>query len=788
MALGHLKLLVVAVTFTCLSFISLKLSSSYYFPDARVVYEMDHQPVGQHQHIFSVLTYSDRVTPGLCRSMATAALQGFELSVLGVDEESFTGFSGDPKMKKLLGMQALFQNNTLQSQFGLHDGSVLIFADAGDVLYLGGLDEVEKRWNALIAKHGDDFVLVAAERNCWPYMVKTQERIAGGARQCNEFPALNSTFHYVNSGAYMGKLKAVENLVAAAYSRTTGDDQLSFHEVYAEYMSKGNISGQGPKPGLKIGLDSTASVFQTGWGTNLESGIKYTQHESKGAYYDQQSRRVINTEHDTKPIVVHFNGGKSALQLLASSVLAAQSSIIANREIINEVLTMYRAKHSWYTDSCEQIEEVALLHQIAQKTAASIKSHSEANEQSLNVSSVFSMCPPGVPMDKDGVDPQVSAYSRTPQDGFQQPCPPGYPKLSNAYPCPQNCALQFFKNALQDMKNFTSDGPVNISVRNMRQIVQKWPQRLGLFQLLKHDGDDNASWEHVIGQGKSFWSTKPFHDFMSRHASRFSQGLAAGQRAYFVVNGFDEPAVLGNCPNLSVSAKLHPNVREGLIDAKEGVPVWSMSKVRGCHNDLLIPHPDIFAKLDHKANTSSNPHWAARADKVAFRGSTTGMGNATSNLRIRASRELFNNSDFDIGIHAAIQTVHEDSIRDLMKPKMSTSDLSSFKYAMDIDGNAHSFNRPLAIARAGCTLLRVNVFTDLFDDGLLSDIHAFDINPARIGVEAAKVLEKLRETPEKAQSAAAQLTMVHEWLTEDILIAYMKMMIAQYVEAAKFVD
>ena len=105
------------------------------------------------------------------------------------------------KMKKLLGMQALFQNTTLQSQFGLHDCNVLIFADAGDVLYLGGLDEVEKRWNALIATHGEGFVLVAAERNCWPYMVKTQERIAGGATLCNKFPVLNSTFHYVNSGA-----------------------------------------------------------------------------------------------------------------------------------------------------------------------------------------------------------------------------------------------------------------------------------------------------------------------------------------------------------------------------------------------------------------------------------------------------------------------------------------------------------------------------------------------------------------------------------------------------------
>ena len=47
-------------------------------------------------------------------------------------------------------------------------------------------------------------------------------------------------------------------------------------------MSKGYISGQGPKLGFKIGLDSTSSVFQTGWGTNLERSnthdIKVKEH------------------------------------------------------------------------------------------------------------------------------------------------------------------------------------------------------------------------------------------------------------------------------------------------------------------------------------------------------------------------------------------------------------------------------------------------------------------------------------------------------------------------------
>jgi len=52
------------------------------------------------------------------------------------------------------------------------------------------------------------------------------------------------------------------------------------------------------------------------------------------------------------------------------------------------------------------------------------------------------------------------------------------------------------------------------------------------------------------------------------------------------------------------------------------------------------------------------------------------------------------------------------------------SEWSAYRYALDIDGNAHSFNRPLAIARAGCTLLRVSVFTDLFNEGLLDSLHS----------------------------------------------------------------
>ena len=130
-------------------------------------------------HEITVLTYSDRVTQGLCRSMVTAARHGFELVVLGVDEMSFSSFSGDPKKKKIFGMKTLLSNETMLSKLGLQNSSTILFADASDVLYLADLKEVGQRFRETVKEHGESVVLVAAERNCWPYMVKDEERIPG---------------------------------------------------------------------------------------------------------------------------------------------------------------------------------------------------------------------------------------------------------------------------------------------------------------------------------------------------------------------------------------------------------------------------------------------------------------------------------------------------------------------------------------------------------------------------------------------------------------------------------
>jgi len=123
----------------------------------------------------------------------------------------------------------------------------------------------------------------------------------------------------------------------------------------------------------------------------------------------------------------------------------------------------------------------------------------------------------------------------------------------------------------------------------MRRVVQLSPQQLGLYVLVEDENDGGAKWNHVSGQGINFWATKPFHQFMKRDSDAVASGLSPGQKVYFVVNCFDEPAVTGECPKMTQPTAIHPNISERIVNKKEGVPVWSMSKVCHSHFGCVAP-------------------------------------------------------------------------------------------------------------------------------------------------------------------------------------------------------
>ena len=143
--------------------------------------------------------------------------------------------------------------------------------------------------------------------------------------------------------------------------------------------------------------------------------------------------------------------------------------------------------------------------------------------------------------------------------------------------------------------------------------------------------------------------------------------------------------------------------------------------MNGCHGDILFPFPDYFAHVkshDDKENVLSllteadndetASYWMRdRLDTVAFRGSTTGFGDAHTNLRARIIRMLLNESGFDVGFTKAIQGFQQSSASELFKPNaMTGKDFEKYKYLLDIDGNAHSFNRQVLIGLSRSVMIK----------------------------------------------------------------------------------
>jgi hypothetical protein len=285
-----------------------------------------------------VVTYSDRVTAGLCLSMASAASQGFELHVLGISGQKFEDVD-DPKLKKVYGMQNFMEDKDAHAQISLDDEDILVFADAGDVVYVGSIDEALQSFHEIIGS-GHEQIVVAAERNCWPYMDGETERIPGGRILCAEYPK-KSSFRYLNAGAYAGRVKHIRSFLKILSStippKSASDDQLFFQQLYTKQVREGR------DPTFQITPDHRSRLFQTGHLTHLETAL-FAKPEPNGAYFDIHRKRVINSETGSKPFLVHFNGEKVAFEPIARSVISALGQ--------SAILDEYRSKHEWYEGQC----------------------------------------------------------------------------------------------------------------------------------------------------------------------------------------------------------------------------------------------------------------------------------------------------------------------------------------------------------------------------------------------------------------------------------------------------
>jgi hypothetical protein len=347
----------------------------------------------------------------------------------------------------------------------------------------------------------------------------------------------------------------------------------------------------------------------------------------------------------------------------------------------------------------------------------------------------------------------------------------------------------FFKRQLGDIRDF--DGVV-VSRTKLNALVARSSPQLSLYRLSRQDGGA-SSWEHVSGP-LSFWSTNDFHAYVREHISAITRGLPESFReSYFLINNYDEPqAISERCgADLSRLSQLHANAREGVISPGENIPVWSMSKIRGCHKDLLFPFPDYFVHLreqsaDREVCAST---WRNRSGDIAFRGSTTGFGDTKTNLRARTLEQLIQEPGFNVGFTESIQGFQKSWAPHLFREKMSGKDFCNYKAIMDIDGNAHSFNRQLLIAKAGAVMVRVNVFTDWFADGITGDEFCYVIDPSNVLDTARRVRASLSSDPARAEEVASAYNRLAKWaVRDDVAIRYLHESFSRYIAAVQFAE
>ena len=311
--------------------------------------------------------FSDRVTDGLCASIETAAMSGVDLHVIGLDHSEFD-FSEvkHAKSKKIHGYLRLLNSAKLRKKYDIaRNETIVVLADASDVIYMPktpqrALEEYHTMRERLVPK-GKALILFAAEGNCWPHMAGDQELIVGGRDYCAKFheKAKGSSHKYLNSGGVIGPVSALAEMYREIHSsmKTADDeDQMITALVYAKQIDDERFGAQSTE-NYVIALDHQARVFQTGWHTHLEIPGKYAERQANGAYFDTTTGVFVNTEHNSTPPIIHFNGGKTNFLPVVRDILRRHRT---DDETYGAIQRRVRARDPALAANCTVIDDSSL--------------------------------------------------------------------------------------------------------------------------------------------------------------------------------------------------------------------------------------------------------------------------------------------------------------------------------------------------------------------------------------------------------------------------------------------
>jgi len=329
------------------------------------------------------ITFSDFVGDGLCAGVETALLRGIELNVIGVadrkSEGEKNGFALEEfakvktvKSRKMYGfLEVLTEKEKHWEAFGIESGDTIVnIADASDVLYFQDGATIMEKYKQIVRDAPVDesrkhtVVLVGAERNCWPSMDGERELVPGGRKYCEQFKAVSgiSSYHFLNSGSLMGRVDAVKALLKRVEAVMDGgkendDDQQLLQIQYERQIKQKNEGGEKEEDAYTILLDHKASIFQTGWGSHLANG-QYAVRDPNGAYYNEAKCAVENTEHNSEPSIIHFNGGKVALFPVARKSIECFSPSSSSSSSSSSLREEIKSRYPWFETQCDKFSSI----------------------------------------------------------------------------------------------------------------------------------------------------------------------------------------------------------------------------------------------------------------------------------------------------------------------------------------------------------------------------------------------------------------------------------------------
>jgi GR25 family glycosyltransferase involved in LPS biosynthesis len=255
-------------------------------PDTFLTSETEGQPfyVIKYENNFyenriQVVTVGTDPVDGYKRFVDSANMYSFPFECLGFGEP----WGGNDMAQGPGGGHKVVLLKQYLERFDDDDERLILFSDCYDAVVSGSPDQVLSQFKYIQENTGCD-VMFSSEALLWP-----DESIA------DQFPVRGTPYRYLNSGGFIGSIKSLKKLTKQSI-KSSDDDQYYYQMEYLK-----SCRGESE---LNIILDDFAFIFQT-----LSSHFDQIK-------IDHEQSKVVNELTNSRPLIIHGNGGKDSKQFL----------------------------------------------------------------------------------------------------------------------------------------------------------------------------------------------------------------------------------------------------------------------------------------------------------------------------------------------------------------------------------------------------------------------------------------------------------------------------------------